>query len=131
MNRRSFSAVLLPAAALAAAAVIAAPAAHAQSAVINLGPIAPANPGWGEYAQFRMLVSTSRGPVRNATVMCWFSGRHGITSAPWYVRTNNSGWAISTQQIPYSWKFYDTWVDINAACDQVGARNMWRVRNKK
>lgn len=114
------------------ASVVAAPLpAHAQGgATLNIASIRPASLGWGQRGQFIVLLSENGRPIKNVTVQFWFSGRHGIKTGSWYVRTNGQGLAIFTQDIPSSWRYNDTWVDLNGAANSVGAFNLWRVKNK-
>jgi len=111
--------------------LMAAPQAAAAQGQVNLAPIQPANPAFGQTAMFRILVSRGNRPVANAKVECWFSGRHGAQTNHWTVRSDRSGWANFTETIPRSWINKDTWVDLNAACPSIGAYGMWRVRGKR
>lgn len=104
----------------------------AANAVIHLGPIQPQSPGWGQTALFNAYVSADGRPVKNARVEFWFSGRHGIRTPSWFVYTDKGGRASFTATLPRIWGNYrpKTWADLNAACPQVGAFNIWRVKNK-
>lgn len=100
--------------------------------VIHLAPIQPRGPGWGQTAQYNAFVSWNGRPVKNVVVEFWFSGRKGIRTSSWFVRTNHEGRATFTATLPRAWAFYrpKTWADLNASCDQVGAFSIWRVKNK-
>ena len=104
--------------------------AMADGAAINLGPIKPANPGFGQSAQFSAFVTQKGRPVKNVRVEFWFSGRHGMRTDSWFLTTNSQGSATFTRTVPRDWITQDTWVDLNGSCDSVAAINLWRVRGK-
>ena len=97
--------------------------------VINLAPLQPPNPGWGQGTQFSIYVSENGKPAQKVNVKCWFSGQRGIQSGPWVVVTDNSGRATFTRTLP-QWKREgrSNWVDLNASSDKVAALKYWRIK---
>ncbi len=81
-----------------------------------------------------MLVVRDGRPVPNAMVEQWFSDRHGGQSYHWTGVTNRSGYCTTLGTIPRDWvngiQGEKTWVDLNAACNLVGAAAIWRIKNK-
>ena len=104
--------------------------AYAASPVLNLGPINPSPPGWGTPAQYSVYLSQNGRPVRNASLECWFSGTNGRFTRSWFVTTNNEGRATFLKSIPRDWKDKTNWVNLNVACNSVGAYKDWRIRGR-
>ena len=104
--------------------------AFAQKADLSIGPIQPNNPGFGQAAQFSVTATQNGKPVKNAKIEFWFSGRHGVRVPSWFVTTNAEGRATFTRTVPRDWVGQQTWVDLNASCDQIAVLKLWRVRGK-
>ena len=104
--------------------------AFASAAVLNLAPVQPANPGFGQTAQFSVTLSRDGKPIKNATIEFWFSGNHSRQTTHWKVSTNKEGRATFTRELPRDWKLYKTWVDLNASCDQEAILTYWNIKKK-
>ncbi|MCX6366049.1 MAG: hypothetical protein NTX57_05000 [Armatimonadetes bacterium] len=104
--------------------------AFAQAGALDIAPIQPNNPGFGQAAQFSVTATQNGKPVKNAKIEFWFSGRHGVRVPSWFVTTNAEGRATFTRTIPRDWVGQQTWVDLNASCDQIAVLKLWRVRGK-
>jgi hypothetical protein len=101
-------------------------AAHANG-VINLAPLQPTNPGWGQTTQFTFYVSENGKPTPKTKVVVWFSGQRGIKSDSRAYWTDDKGRVTFTRSLP-QWKQQSKWVDLNVSCDQVAVLKYWRIK---
>lgn len=118
---------VLPAATAALLLTTTAVMAQAPGSALNLGPVLPA-PGWGTTSTYNVYVSQNGRPVKNSSVVFFFSGRHGLESAHLSRNTNAQGIATFSTAIPRSWGNTGTWVNANAISPQLGLQQNWRVK---
>jgi hypothetical protein len=130
-TQRALSGLSILAIAIAAAATA---QAASPGPAINLAPLKPTSPGFGQTVQITVLVSNNSKPVPHAQVEFWFSGRHGVQSYHWAGYTDKTGYCTILATVPRDWAYGiqgdKTWVDLNVACNQLHTANMWRIKNK-
>ena len=103
------------------------PGSVAQAEQLNLGPIQPRNPGWGQPALYNVYLAEDNGrPIKNTDVRCHFSGKHQLVAYIGSFGTNAQGRASFMATIPGSWG--GTWVNLNCAAPSRGVLKYWRVK---